>query len=332
MKIASIRTRDFDRHIKDYIDLTISVFHYQPSGRQAVKRDLLLFSSFLHAKGHTRITGDVLLEFLAFARNERGNVSGTINRKISSLRNYIRHLRFRQINGAAELPVESLGRAREPYTGPIKVLSPEEVRDLLGDIDTDSVLGIRDHLLFRLLYRLGLRLGEALGIDLEDVDFEAEVLQIHGKGRRERTLPLVEDIADLIREWLFHRNRLMGAGREKALFISKKGHRLAPRTAQENFQKIVAAAGELSVSRVTPHSLRHAFASHALESNANLVVLKAVMGHARMKSTQIYLHPSMRLLRKAVNDHLASDILNALFERDLIVLRVHQKREVRAAA
>lgn len=332
MPFESINIRDFDKYIDDYVDLTINVFHYQPSGREAVKRDLLLFSSFLRENGYDRITGDTLLEFLAWARNQRGNASGTINRKISSLRNYIRHLRFRQVAGAAELPIESLGRAREPYSGPVKVLTPEEVRRLIAGIDQSSVLGIRDHLLFRLMYRLGLRLGEALAIDLDDIDFETEVLLIHGKGRRERALPLVPDIADLISNWLLYRGRLFGAKREKALFISKKGNRLAARTAQESFQKTVASAGPLSISKVTPHSLRHAFASHALEGDADLVVLKAVLGHARMKSTHIYLHPSMRLLRQAVNDHLASEILEDLFDQNIAVLRVHQKREVKPAA
>lgn len=332
MTIQAISVRNFETYIQDYIDVTINTFGYSPSGRRAVKYDLSLFSGFLREKGDLRITGDSLLEFLAWARNDRCNVSGTINRKISSVKSYVHHLRFRQVPGAEELPIESLGRAREPYSGPVKVLMPAEVRRLIDGVDQCSVLGIRDHLLFRILYRLGLRLGEALAIDLDDIDFEGEVLQIHGKGRRERTLPLVTDIADLIKIWLLHRGRLMGAKREKALFLSKKGNRLAARTAQENFQKAVAKAGPLSLSKVTPHSLRHAFASHALEGKADLVVLKAVLGHARMKSTYIYLHPSMRLLREAVNDHLASEILEDLVTEEILVLRVHQKWKENPAA
>lgn len=332
MTVQSISVRNYDAYIQDYIDVTIGTFGYSPSGRRAVKHDLSLFSGYLRDNGNCPVTGDSLLGFLAWARNDRGNVSGTINRKISSVRSYVRHLRFRQVPGAEQLPIESLGRAREPYSGPVKVLTPEEVRRLIDGVDQCSVLGIRDHLLFRILYRLGLRLGEALAIDLKNVDFENEVLQIHGKGRRERTLPLVSDIADLIKIWLLHRGRLMGANRETALFLSKKGNRLAARTAQENFQKAVAKAGPLSLSKVTPHSLRHAFASHALEGKADLVVLKAVLGHARIKSTYIYLHPSMRMLKEAVNDHLASEILGDLVTEKILVLRVHQKWEENPAA
>jgi site-specific recombinase XerD len=334
MPNAAILTSDFSSRIADYLDLTVNVFNYRPSGRAAVRRDLELLARFARDRGHDTVTGDTILEFLAHLRTDRSNSSASLNRKISSIRTYVRHLRFRQVTGAAELPVECLQRAREPYCGPVQVLTPDEVRRLIASVDRGSMLGVRDHLLFWMLYRLGLRLGEALAVDLTDVDLEQEVLTIHGKGRRERTLPLVPDLADLVKDWLLLRARLMGARRETALFLSKKGHRLSPRTAQESFQKTVAQAGPLSVAKVTPHGLRHAFASHALEGNADLVVLKAVLGHARMESTHLYLHPSMRLLRKAVNDHLASEILATLIAENVVPLRVHQrrKREVRSAA
>ena len=203
-------------------------------------------------------------------------------------------------------------------------LSPELLRKYV--MWRCTVLGVRDHLLFWLLYRLGLRLGEALAIDLADVDLANGTLQVHGKGRRERTLPLVDDVTDRIQEWLLLRQRLLRADREPALFLSKKGQRLSPRRAQEVFQAIVAEAGPLSVSRLTPHTLRHSFASHALEGDADLIVLKAIMGHARIKSTHLYLHPSMRLLRQAVNDHLASEVLATIIETNPAMMPIHRHR------
>jgi len=217
---------------------------------------------------------------------------------------------------------------------PVEALEPQEVNRLLGRIDKGSVLGFRDFLLYSLLYRLGLRLGEALAIDLGDIDLEKQLLRVHGKGRRERTLPLVSDLPVLIEKWLVFRDKLCGAERLNALFISKKGNRLSARTAQDNFKKILAAAGPLSIAKVTPHSLRHAFASHALQddtTDAKLIVLKAVMGHALIKSTQRYVHPSMRILRKAVNDHPASEILDELINDDIVPIRIQQRRETLAA-
>jgi len=163
-----------------------------------------------------------------------------------------------------------------------------------------------------------------LSINIKDIDLEKDILTIHGKGRRKRILPLISDMSKLIRTWLDIRPQLYGADVQDALFISKKGNRLAARTAQENFQKLVSQTGPLSLKKVTPHSLRHAFATHAVEGNADLVVLKAVMGHASIHSTQIYVHPSLKTLRKAVNDHIASDILGELIDTGVVILRTQQ--------
>ena len=248
-----------------------------------------------------------------------------LTEKSHRFRSYIKYLRFRQVDGADDLPVEYLSRARQPYTGPYQTLSAEEVKQLLSSIDCCSILGYRDYLLYSLLYRLGLRIGEALAIDLEDIDLEKQIITIHGKGRRQRVLPLISDVEEMIRSWLLMRTKVFGAQEQKALFVSKKGNRLSARTAQENLQKIVAQAGPFSIKKITPHSLRHAFATHAIEGDADLIVLKAVMGHASIHSTQIYIHPSLDTLRKAVNDHIAADILSDLIEEGVVILRMQQK-------
>ena len=322
--MSFLYVKHFDHYLEQYIEERHRLFNHQLSGVESNKRDLRLFSRFLHKRRHRSITGDVILTFIAWLRSERDNSAGAINRKISSLRSYIKYLRFRQVNGADDLPVEYLGRARQPYAGPIEALSLEEVKLLLGSIDRESILGYRDYVLFSLLYRLGLRIGEALSINIKDIDFEKDILTIHGKGRRKRILPLISDMSKLILTWLDLRPQLYGADVQDALFISKKGNRLAARTAQENFQKLVSQTGPLSLKKVTPHSLRHAFATHAVEGNADLVVLKAVMGHASIHSTQIYVHPSLKTLRKAVNDHIASDILGELIDNGVVILRTQQ--------
>ena len=325
--IATISLDDFDRHREDYRKMRLGIFNHQPSGVEANERDLNLFSSYFHERKFENITGEGILSFLSWLHEQRNNCAGSINRKEASIRSYFKYLRFSQVGGTDAFPIESLPRAREPYTGPLDALEPDEVVRLLGSIDRNSILGFRDFLLYTLLYRLGLRLGEALSITIEDIDFEKEILHIHGKGRRERKLPLLSDLLDLIEKWLLYRTKLCGADRLDALFISKKGNRLSARTAQDNLQKIVAKAAPFSIKKVTPHSLRHAFATHAIEGEQDLFVLKAIMGHSSTKSTEIYLHPSMRVLKKAVNNHIASQILNDLIKENIIVLRVHQARK-----
>ena len=261
----------------------------------------------------------------------RKNGPGAINRKISSIRSYIRHLQLRQVDGSEGFPIAYVPRALHPYYGPPQTLEPEEVTRILNGIDKRSALGFRDFLLYSMLYRLGLRLGEALGLNIEDIDLGNQLIIIHGKGRRQRKLPLVSDLPYLLEKWLYLRNKLWNAKTNQALFISKKGNRLSARTAQDNFQKIIARSQSLSLKKVTPHSLRHAFASHAIEGNADLLVLKAVLGHALMQTTEIYLHPSMKVLHKAVNDHLASEILRDLIDENIVVLRIQPQRTRRVA-
>ena len=325
--IAMISLADFDRHREDYRNLRLGIFNHQPSGVEANERDLNLFSRYFHEAKIDQITGEGILGFLTWLREERDNHAGAINRKEASIRSYLRYLRFSQVDGADGFPIESLPRARQPYPGPVEALEPEEVSTLLGSIDRNSILGFRDFLLYSLIYRLGLRLGEALSINIEDIDFEKEILHIRGKGRRKRNLPLLSDVMELIEKWLLYRSRLFGADRLDALFISKKGNRLSARGAQDNLKKIVAKAGPFSIKKVTPHSLRHAFATHAIEGEQDIFVLKAIMGHASTKSTEMYVHPSMRVLKKAVNNHIASEILNDLIRDNIIVLRLQQARK-----
>lgn len=327
MKIT-ISVSDFDRHRKVYLDLRLGLFNHQPSGVQANERDLDLFSRYVHGKKEKQISGEVILGFLVWLREDRDNQAGSINRKEASLRTYLKFLRFSQVDGADRFPIESLPRAREPYNGPIESLQPGEVVKLLDSFDRNSVLGFRDFFFFCLLYRLGLRIGEAAAIDIKDIDFENQILQIHGKGRRQRKLPILDDLMNTLNTWLLYRSRLMNAGKLDALFISKKGNRLAKRTAQENFKKVVDEAGPFSIKKVTPHSLRHAFATHAMEGEQDIFVLKSIMGHASTKSTEIYLHPSMRTLKKAVNDHIASEILEELIMNNKVPLKIHSRRSM----
>ena len=325
--VACIAVSNFDCHQEEYHDLRLTILNHQPSGVDANKRDLNLFSRYLHGKNIEMITGEVVLKFIGWLREERDNQAGSINRKESSIRTYFKYLRFVQIDGAADFPIESLPRAREPYTGPVEALTPEEVIKLLNTIDRNSILGFRDLTLYTMLYSLGLRIGEALSIKIEDIDFDNEILHILGKGRRKRKLPLTRNLLDMIKKWLLYRTQLSNAEKLHALFVSKKGNQLSPRTAQDNLKKIVEKAGPFSIEKVTPHSLRHAFATHAIEGGQDIIVLKAIMGHASSKSTEIYLHPSIKLLKKAVNEHIASEILDGLIHGNILTLRVHQARD-----
>ncbi|MFC1476588.1 tyrosine-type recombinase/integrase [Fibrobacterota bacterium] len=324
--IATITVSDFNACIDDYLHLRLCMNH-QPSSVNSAYKDLTLFSRYCRAKGITAIKGQTMIDFMKWLREERGNCSGTINRKQSSLKTYFTHLKLRQVEGADKVPFQYMTRARDPYRGPVKTLEFEEVIRLLQSIDKSNVLGLRDFTLFSLIYALGLRLGEAIAINVTDIDFINEILHIHGKGRRERDVPLTKPVSKLLKTWLEARCCMLNALTEQALFISKKGNRLAPRTAEDNFQKIVTRSGPFSIDHVTPHTLRHAFASHAVDGNCDMLVLKTILGHASIKTTELYIHPSIKTLRAAINKHVASDILEQLSTCRIGVFRMQKYRK-----
>ena len=308
----SIAREDFEAYIDDWIDLSVNVTNHQASGLKSREYDLRLCVDFLRENKVDQITPSLLMDYLKYARQQRDNAPGTCNRKRASLRAYIRHLRLRGVSGALEFPVEVIPPFCAPYQGQQFNLEPAEVARLFDALDVDSLHGKRDRVVMTFLYKSALRVGELAAIDVDDIDFERGCMTVHGKGRKERDTPLDADMTALLREWLVVRKAYAGATRCSALFLSQKGHRLAVRTIQDNFKKLVDSLPRFSIKRVTPHAMRHAFASHSLLNDASdrqLVLLKNYLGHSLFKSTLIYARPSLAVLRRAMTEHVASEIL-----------------------
>src|SRR5664279_4682586 len=156
MTTSAISRDDYDRYIDDYLDLRLKMNH-QPSSVLAARKDLNVFAAYLQSENITSIDGSTLLDFMSWLRTERKNCSGSINRKQSSIRMYIRHLALRDAQGAKELPVACLPRARDPYSGPVRTLEFEEIISLLSAFNKNSVIDKRYFTLFSLIYALGLR-------------------------------------------------------------------------------------------------------------------------------------------------------------------------------
>ena len=144
--------------------------------------------------------------------------------------------------------------------------------------------GLRDRALVELVYSAGLRSAEAVGLDLQDVDFEQELLHVRGKGGKERTVPLGEEAAHRLALYLRDGRPQLAQGAENAVFLSARGRRLDTST----------------LRRLTPnpHKLRHAFATHLLEGGADLRVIQELLGHSSLSTTQIYSHVDGRRLRR----------------------------------
>ncbi len=197
-----------------------------------------------------------------------------------------------------------LGYPRNPCVGlrPPKaakalpdILSPDSCSQLLDRAADDGALAMRDHAMFELFYSSGLRLSELVGLDLDDLNLQAGEAQVTGKGRKTRIVPVGRAALDAIAAWLPQRQLLV---RESvaALFISQRGSRLTPRSVQLRLDRWARQAG--LGQHVHPHMLRHAFATHVLQSSGDLRAVQEMLGHASISTTQVYTHLDWQHLAK----------------------------------
>ena len=306
-----LSVEDFEKHLEGYPQHRV-FFGRKESGIIGNLKDLNILLRYFKDNKITHIDGCALLDFCAYIREERQNCASTMNRKISSIKSYLQFLSFKDVPGAGAIKVADWSRARGSYRGPQEALNEDEVAYLLGLIDRDSVLGQRDYLMYHFMAGLGLRIGEVRGLKFSDIDLRKGIVNVLGKGRKKRTLPLMPDLLRNIRSWYKVRKNLKNAEEIEEIFISKKGAPITERTIQDNFKKLVNRADELSVKVLTPHSLRHSFASITYENTKDLVTLKHILGHAKMSSTEIYVHPSFKEMRRAMNNNAANDLINQL--------------------
>ncbi|SDZ86759.1 integrase/recombinase XerC [Thiothrix caldifontis] len=214
----------------------------------------------------------------------RKGLSGkSLQRKLSSIRRFYRFLvRENLIEHNPVVDVQSPKHARKlPDT-----LDVDTLERLLA-IDSDDILAVRDRAVMELLYSSGLRLAELVGLNVHDVDQRQQQVCVIGKGNKERYVPVGRMALAALREWLQQRGAL-AALNEPALFVSKRGTRLHPRSVQFRLNHWRLQQG--LEQHVHPHKLRHSFASHVLESSGDLRAVQEMLGHADISTTQIYTH------------------------------------------
>ena len=201
----------------------------------------------------------------------------TIARKLAAVRSFLRFTL-----GPARVPEASFAPRRTRRLPDAPRL--KEVDDALDGLDGDGPLGLRNRALLELVYSAGLRSREAVELDLADVDFEQEQMRVHGKGGKERVVPLGEEAAHWLARYLRDARPELARGAENALFLSNRGKRLDTSTLRRLFAH--------------PHRLRHAFATHLLDGGADLRTIQELLGHSSLSTTQVYSHVDARRLRR----------------------------------
>ena len=219
----------------------------------------------------------------------------SIARRLACLRSFFKYC-CRE-NLAAANPAKALRTPRQGRTLP-KFLSAEQIAKLLETPPANTPAGLRDRAILETLYSAGLRVAELVGLDVDRWDRDANVLRVLGKGRKERIAPIGSFAARALIRWLEVRQPHPEASPEEsqALFLNRFGRRLTTRSIGRMLEKHLLEAG---LDRyVTPHTLRHSFATHLLDGGADLRSVQELLGHKSLTTTQIYTHVSTRRMRE----------------------------------
>jgi integrase/recombinase XerD len=262
---------------------------------QSYRYDLKNFASFLEEQDCCLVnaTQKIIFDFLNDQRQQKKSAR-TCSRKLAAIRSFYRFLlQERRITAD---PTENLNSPKLEKSLP-RVLSVEDVEILLSQPDLSSVLGLRDKAMLELLYATGMRVSEMLGLNTEHLNLDLGFVRCLGKGSKERIIPVGEVAVRYIREYLSRaRLKLRKNAWERAVFLNRHGKRLS----RQGFWKILKGyARKAGIPKeITPHVLRHSFATHLLENGADLRAVQEMLGHADITTTQIYTHLSQRKLRE----------------------------------
>ena len=249
--------------------------------------DMALFSRYLEENqkaGSDPTTADPLRlrRYSAWLSSE-GYAASTIARRLASLRSFYRYLRRR--GSVAADPTSGLRNPKQAQRLP-RLLRIDEVIRLLDAIPVQTAPGVRDRAMLETLYGGGLRVSELVGLNLDDIDFESDLLRIRGKGRRERLTPVGRMALRWIKHYLPIREPKTAG--EPAVFLNRYGTRLTTRSVGRLLEDHLARAGLTSAA--SPHTLRHSFATHLLDRGADLRSVQELLGHRNLTTTQIYTH------------------------------------------
>lgn len=269
----------------DYISLELGL---SPNTRIGYETDLNYFTAFLHDKHITRFDDVTRRDILGFlmAEKSRGMSTATIARELVSVKVFFRFLQqegFLTGNEAEKMESPKLWKVL-PDT-----LSHEEVDRLLKAPDSDTSIGLRDRAILSMFYATGMRVSELADITIDGLHFEEGYIRCIGKGRKERVIPIAASTSKLIKRYLSDvRPKHINDPNQRAVFLTRRGSSLNRKTLWAMIKKYAVQAG--ITKNVTPHTLRHSFASHLLANGADLRTIQEMLGHADISTTQIYTH------------------------------------------
>ena len=286
-----------ENDIQDYLQSLQVERRLSPHTIQAYRRDITRFCAFCDQHGvllWQGLSAPVARRFSA-SLNSAGMSARSIQRILSSCRSLCANLI--SLGRLESNPFTDIRAPKVKKRLP-KTLSVDQITALI-EIQPNNPLSYRDKAALELFYSSGLRLAELCNLDLDDLRLAERLLRVTGKGGKTRELPIGSMADQALRAWLLERNKLPLKDFQ-AVFVSKHGRRISPRTIQQRVRYWAAHQGiEIAVS---PHMLRHSFASHLLESSGELRAVQELLGHANISTTQIYTHLDFQHLAQVYDD------------------------------
>ncbi len=288
--------------IDSFLESLVTEKGYSDHTCRAYRKDLKDFFSFLaqpwasgsihqkrtHSVAPQQVDAGMLRGYLSLLH--RKHEKTTIARKLSAIRSFFKFLVKKGI--ILENPAEFILTPKQNKTIPV-YLSVDEIFRLLDSIQTDTLLGLRNRAIFETLYSSGIRISELAAMDISDVDFSAAVVRVFGKGHKQRIVPVGEKALAAITAYRaqLQKQAELEAVKSGPLFLNRFQKRLTPRSIARILRKLVGAVGLLTP--ISPHALRHTFATHMLDAGADLRAVQELLGHKSLSTTQKYTHVSI---------------------------------------
>ena len=296
----AVASDNFFRHIDDFFNYRQDIYEISLQTVKSNRVDLGLFKNFICSQNVKAIDGAAVINYQYYLKKQRQNCGASINRKLFALRSYGNFLKLYDLPYADALPFYDVLKIRRGYRKRPSALTPQQISLLFKVIDTNTILGIRDYAVYALMYQLGLRVGEVHALNLVNLDIKSKKISVIGKGRKPRTLHMNDELIEILCQYLAVRDQFYNSWLTPALFVSKKGNRLAIRTMEDNFKKILLCSSLSVPFNVTCHTLRHSMASHLNDKDVDILVIQSILGHSSTRSTEPYIHPSADRIRKAM--------------------------------
>ena len=290
---------DINDAIENYSQYVLIEKGLQPLTLKNYQDDLKQFFLYYPTKHDTKdLLGTDVIDFFRY-RLSIGKSISTCLRELSSLKGFYG---FLVKEGIISEEIPEIDTIKRPQRLPT-CLSIEQVEDLLNAPDMTTPDGIRDKAMLETMYASGLRVSELLNLEMSNVNLNAGIITVHGKGAKERKVPLGDFAKDYVNQYIVEvRNQMKKIKDKKYLFLNKYGEQLSRQYFFKAIKKYAAKAG--ITESISPHTLRHCFATHLLENKADLRVVQELLGHTNIATTEIYTHISTKRILSAYDTYM----------------------------